>query len=181
MSHFRQDAAPRRTRARFPGAIAAVGLVAALCAGCSSSNNSGSSSPTPTVLPGSANATATSNAALCSNLQALNGTVNQLKSLDPNSVTADQLMSLLEQASSNVQSAVQNATGTAKAKLAGVQAAFSALTAALSALPTSVTPSQAYQAVQPQINGLVTALGSVGNGVGCPSVSASAAVSSASS
>jgi hypothetical protein len=138
-------------------------------AACSSNPPAPSGTPTPTVTA----TTATVSAAYCDDLQALDGNVAQLRALNPNTATAAQVQTIIVDAQNNLGKAAQDASGVAKAKITGVQAAYSALVAAFRALPTNVSGTQAFQQVQPQITALVAALDAARAGTDCPSPTAS--------
>ena len=130
----------RPSRVAIAASVRAAVIVGVLLSGtaCSSSTpSSGSTSTGAGTVTGTA-----ANAAYCNDLQALSGNLDQLKALDKNTATADQVRTILTDAQSNLNQAAKDATGTATIKITAIKTAFSALTAALSALPTSVTATQ---------------------------------------
>jgi hypothetical protein len=146
----------------------AVAVLLLTSAACGSSGGSPSSGVSPTGTSASA-----ASGALCDDLQALRTTVDQLKSLDTSTVTAAEVQSLLEQAQAELTKASQDASGAARAEISAIQTAYTALVAALRALPTSISGTQAFQQVQPQLTALVSALGSAAGGANCPSTPSS--------
>lgn len=156
---------------RTPAFTVSVRALALTCLLLSSAACSSTSSPSGGTTAG-ASASGTP-AALCDDLQALSGNVDQLRSLDPNTTTAAEVQSLLTEVKSNLNKASQDASGLAAAKIAAINATYTALVAGLSALPTSITGSQAFQRVQPQITALITALDAAKAGTSCPSSSTS--------
>lgn len=105
-------------------------------------------------------------------MQSLRSDLNQLKSLDAGSTSADQLKALVNQAKTDINKAAQDATGAASAKFAAVATAYSALSTAIDKLPDSDTATQVYQAVKPEIDALTTALAAAVTTTDCPSPTA---------
>ena len=153
----------------FTVSVRALALTCLLLSSAACSSNTASSPGSTTSAP-SASGTP---AALCDDLQALTGNVDQLRSLDPNTTSAAEVQSLIAEVKSNLNKASQDASGLAAAKIAAINATYTALVAALSALPTSITGSQAFQRVQPQITALIAALDAAKAGTSCPSASTS--------
>lgn len=165
---------PARRR-RHPNA-AVAGIARALLLGgvllpaaaCTSS----SPAPSPTAS-GATTASGTSAAAYCDDLQALTKNADQLRALDPSTTSASEVQAIIADAQKNLNTAAQEASGAAAVKLTAIKTAYSALTAALRSLPSSLSATQVFQLVQPQITALVAAVDAAKAGTGCPSAGTS--------
>ena len=163
---FRHRLLPSTLFAVIVRALVVVGVLSSAAA-CSSSTPSTSGTATGTAAGTGASA------AYCDDIQALRGNVDQLQSLKSSNPSASEVKAVLTDAQNNLTKAAQDATGTASIKISAIKTAFSALTAAFSALPTTLTATQAFQQVQPEITALTTAVKAAGAGSGCPSGTAS--------
>lgn len=168
MSQYGRNRSQSRTK---PAAVAAASLLAALLAlptACTSGSG-------PSPAPGTNSSTGTpaaASSAVCADVQALRGDLDQLKALKAQGADINQIKALTDQVKADLNKAAQDATGLVSTKLAAIKTAYSGLTAAIDSLPQDVTASQAVQTLQPQILALTAAVDAAVAGLDCPSPSA---------